>query len=39
VSGLPIALGGEVIGAMGASGGTGAEDEAVVRTALETALG
>jgi glc operon protein GlcG len=39
IGALPITLGGEVIGAMGASGGTGAEDEAVVRAALETALG
>jgi glc operon protein GlcG len=39
IGALPIVIGGEVAGAMGASGGTGAEDEAVVRTALETALG
>jgi glc operon protein GlcG len=39
IGGLPIELDGEPAGAMGASGATGQEDEAVVRTALEQVLG
>ena len=39
IGGLPILLDGEVAGAMGASGGTGAEDEAVVAAALERVTG
>ena len=35
IGGLPITDGDTVIGAMGASGGTGQQDEDVVRTALE----
>ena len=38
IGGLPIELGGEPAGAMGASGATGQEDEAVVRAALERTL-
>jgi uncharacterized protein GlcG (DUF336 family) len=38
IGGLPIELGGAVVGGMGASGATGQEDEAVVRAALERAL-
>ena len=34
IGGLPITDGGTVIGAMGASGGTGQQDEDVVRAAL-----
>lgn len=34
IGGLPITDGGSVIGAMGASGGTGQQDEDVVRAAL-----
>jgi uncharacterized protein GlcG (DUF336 family) len=34
IGGLPITENGEVIGAMGASGGTGQQDEDVVRKAL-----
>jgi uncharacterized protein GlcG (DUF336 family) len=34
IGGLPILDGDELVGAMGASGATGAEDEAVVRAAL-----
>jgi uncharacterized protein GlcG (DUF336 family) len=37
IGGLPIERDGEVIGAMGASGALGEEDEAVVRAALERA--
>jgi uncharacterized protein GlcG (DUF336 family) len=39
IGGLPIEVGGEVVGAMGASGAAGEEDEAVVRAALERVLG
>ena len=39
IGGLPIVLEGKPAGAMGASGATGQEDEAVVRTALEKVLG
>ena len=35
IGGLPILEGDEVIGAMGASGGTGQQDEDAVRAALE----
>ena len=35
IGGLPIVLDGEPAGAMGASGATGQEDEAVVRAAIE----
>jgi uncharacterized protein GlcG (DUF336 family) len=35
IGGLPITEGDSVIGAMGASGGTGQQDEDVVRAALE----
>ena len=35
IGGLPIAIDGEPGGAMGASGATGQEDEAVVRAAIE----
>jgi uncharacterized protein GlcG (DUF336 family) len=38
IGGLPIALDGEPAGAMGASGASGQEDEAVVRAALEQVL-
>ena len=37
IGGLPIERDGEVIGAMGASGALGEQDEAVVRAALERA--
>jgi uncharacterized protein GlcG (DUF336 family) len=37
IGGLPIVIGGETAGAMGASGASGEEDEAVVRTAIERA--
>ena len=37
IGGLPITDGDAVIGAMGASGGTGQQDEDVVRSALSTA--
>src|SRR3954451_2533041 len=37
MGGLPIERGGDVIGAMGASGAAGEQDEAVVRAALERA--
>lgn len=37
IGGLPIERDGEVVGAMGASGALGEEDEAVVRAALERA--
>ena len=39
IGGLPILINGEPAGAMGASGGTGQEDEDVVRAALERVLG
>src|SRR4051794_39195853 len=38
IGGLPIALDGEAAGAMGASGATGQEDEAVVRAAIERVI-
>ncbi len=37
IGGLPILDGDEVIGAMGASGGTGQQDEDAVRAALDSA--
>jgi DNA-binding GntR family transcriptional regulator/uncharacterized protein GlcG (DUF336 family) len=39
IGGLPVVMGGDVVGAMGASGASGEEDEAVVRAALERVLG
>ena len=39
IGGLPFQIAGEPAGAMGASGATGQEDEAVVRTALVGVLG
>jgi glc operon protein GlcG len=39
IGGLPIVLDGEPAGAMGASGATGQEDEAVVRAAIEEVVG
>jgi uncharacterized protein GlcG (DUF336 family) len=39
IGGLPIEIDGAPAGGMGASGATGQEDEAVVRSALERALG
>ena len=39
IGGLPITEGDEVIGAMGASGGTGQQDEDVVRSALGDSAG
>ena len=39
IGGLPVELDGSSAGAMGASGATGAEDEAVVRAAIEQVLG
>ena len=39
IGGLPIVLGGEPAGAMGASGATGQEDEAVVRAAIDSVVG
>jgi uncharacterized protein GlcG (DUF336 family) len=39
IGGLPIELDGQPAGAMGASGASGQEDEAVVRAALERVLG
>ncbi len=36
---VPIMMDGELVGAMGASGGTGEEDEAICKRALETLLG
>jgi glc operon protein GlcG len=39
IGGLPILINGQPAGAMGASGGTGAEDEDVVRAALKRVLG
>jgi glc operon protein GlcG len=38
IGGLPLEIDGEPGGAMGASGGTGQEDEAVVRAAIESVL-
>ncbi|MEV7005053.1 heme-binding protein [Streptosporangium sp. NPDC051022] len=37
--GVPIRVGGEVAGAMGASGGTAAQDAAVVRAAISAVYG
>jgi uncharacterized protein GlcG (DUF336 family) len=39
IGGLPIVIDGEPAGAMGASGATGQEDEAVVRAAIERVVG
>ena len=39
IGGLPIEIDGKAAGAMGASGGTGQEDEDVVRAAIERVLG
>lgn len=39
IGGLPVVVDGAPAGAMGASGATGAEDEAVVRAAIEKVLG
>jgi glc operon protein GlcG len=39
IGGLPVEIDGAVAGGMGASGATGQEDEAVVRSALESVLG
>jgi uncharacterized protein GlcG (DUF336 family) len=39
IGGLPIEIDGAPAGGMGASGATGQEDEAVVRSALERTLG
>src|SRR3954463_11943922 len=39
IGGLPVELDGETAGAMGASGATGQEDEAVVRAAIERVAG
>jgi glc operon protein GlcG len=39
IGGLPIALDGTPAGAMGASGASGQEDEAVVRAAIERVVG
>lgn len=39
IGGLPIVLDGETVGGIGASGALGAEDEAVVRAALEAVVG
>lgn len=39
IGGLPIEIDGAPAGGMGASGATGQEDEAVVRSALERVLG
>jgi uncharacterized protein GlcG (DUF336 family) len=39
IGGLPILIDGVATGGIGASGATGQEDEAVVRTALERVLG
>lgn len=38
IGGLPVVIDGEPVGAMGASGATGQEDEAVVRAALDRVL-
>src|SRR4051812_3050093 len=39
IGGLPIEIDGEPAGAMGASGASGQEDEAVVRAAIERVVG
>ena len=39
IGGLPIEVDGETVGAIGASGALGTEDEAVVRAALEAVVG
>jgi glc operon protein GlcG len=39
IGGLPIEIDGTTVGAMGASGATGQEDEAVVRAAIESVVG
>jgi uncharacterized protein GlcG (DUF336 family) len=39
IGGLPIVVDDRPVGAMGASGGTGQEDEAVVRAAIELVVG
>jgi glc operon protein GlcG len=39
IGGLPIVVDGETVGAMGASGALGEQDEAVVRAALEAVVG
>lgn len=39
IGGLPIEVDGETVGAIGASGALGTEDEAVVRAALEQVVG
>jgi uncharacterized protein GlcG (DUF336 family) len=39
IGGLPLTVDGAAAGGMGASGATGAEDEAVVRAAIERVLG
>jgi glc operon protein GlcG len=39
IGGLPIVVDGETVGAMGASGALGDQDEAVVRVALEAVVG
>ena len=39
IGGLPIEIDGAAAGAMGASGATGQEDEAVVRAAIDAVLG
>jgi glc operon protein GlcG len=39
IGGLPVPIDDEIVGAMGASGATGQEDERVVRTAIDAALG
>ena len=39
IGGLPLVVDGAAAGGMGASGATGAEDEAVVRAAIERVLG
>jgi uncharacterized protein GlcG (DUF336 family) len=39
IGGLPLVIGGKPAGGMGASGATGAEDEEVVRAAIEKVLG
>jgi uncharacterized protein GlcG (DUF336 family) len=39
IGGLPLEIEGAAAGGMGASGATGQEDEAVVRTAIEAVLG
>lgn len=37
--GFPVRVDGEIVGAIGASGGTGAQDAAVLQAALTTVLG